>query len=191
MALTGEGEDTDAEVEAVRGESGSQPFLPLTDNIWVKVKDGDLSGRSLFRRHYSYRPHRDGRNPALFVGPGEKMVLLTPDVTALFVWRKFVSGDGQQGINCAVFRNEGVQLSSDLIRDADRLAWERWPGERHYTYVNPRKVTSHNPGYCFLKAGWRKCGVTKWRRLLIFERLSDLPLPGAVIGMGMMGRRRT
>jgi hypothetical protein len=85
----------------------TQPFLPITDQTWIPVKDGNLTGRSLFRRHYSYQQYRDGRDPALFVGPGEKMVLLTPDARALFVWRKFISGDTQQGVNCAVFRNEG------------------------------------------------------------------------------------
>lgn len=148
----------------------AQLFLPLSDAAWIEVRDGDNTARELFHRHYSYKPYRDGRDPALFVGPGEKLVLLTPDAMALFVWRKFISGDGQQGINCAVFRNEGGRLASELIEEADRIAWERWPGERHYTYVNPRKVRSANPGYCFLKAGWRKCGVTKHRRLLILER---------------------
>lgn len=131
----------------------TQPFL-LYDptDIWIEVKDGNASGRALFRRHYSYAPYRDGRDPALFVGPGEKLVLLTPDARALFVWRKFISGDGQKGVNCAVFRNEGAGLASDLIRAADRIAWDRWPGERHYTYVNPKKLRSRNPGCCFLKA---------------------------------------
>lgn len=152
-----------------------QPFLPMTDEAWLDVKDGDPTGRSLFHRHYSYKPYRDGRDPKLFVGPGEKLVLLTPDARALFVWRKFISGDGQQGINCAVFRNENAGLASDLIREADRIAWERWPGERHYTYVNPKRVRSSNPGYCFLMAGWRKCGVTKWKKLLIFEILPPTP----------------
>ena len=151
----------------------SQPFLPMTDATWIPVKDGDLSARSLFHEHYSYKPYRDGRDPALFVGPGEKLVLLTPDALALFVWRKFISGDGQQGINCAIFRNEGPVLSSDLIREADRIAWERWPGERHYTYVNPRKIRSTNPGCCFIKAGWHKCGITAWKRLIILENCEE------------------
>jgi hypothetical protein len=152
---------------------GTQPFLPLTAGaIWIAVRDGDATGRALFHRHYSYKPYRDGRNPALYVGPGEKMVLLTPCARALFVWRKFTSGDGQRGVNCAVFRNEGAGRSSDLIREADRLAWDRWPDEpRHYTYVNPRRVRSHNAGYCFLMAGWGRCGVTKWKKLLIFETI--------------------
>lgn len=98
----------------------------------------------------------------------KKMVLLTPDAKALFVWRKFISGDGQEGVNCAVFRNECAGLASDLIREADRLAWKRWPGERHYTYVNSKRIRSTNPGYCFLKAGWHRCGVTKHNKLLIF-----------------------
>ena len=78
--------------------------------------------------------------------------------------------DRQQGVNCAVFRNEGLLLSSDLIKQADEMAWERWPGERHYTYVNPRKVRSANPGYCFKKAGWVLCGVTSYRKYLILQR---------------------
>lgn len=146
-----------------------QPFLDLSDDIWIEVKDGDPTGLALFHRHYSYRPYKDGRKPKLFVGPGEKMVLLTPCARALFVWRKFISGDGQQGINCAVFRNEGAGLASELIAAAMDRAWGRWPGERLFTYVNGRKVRSTNPGYCFQRAGWRKCGITKWNKLVIFE----------------------
>lgn len=150
----------------------TQPFL-LWDGRWVEVKDGNATARAIYRRHYSRYVYKDGRDPALFVGPGEKMVLLTPCAKAMFVWRKFICADGQQGVNCAVFRNEGAGLSSDLIREAVRLAWERWPGERLYTYVNSRKVRSQNPGCCFLKAGWRKCGQTKWNKLLVLELLPE------------------
>lgn len=112
------------------------------------------------------------------------MVLLTPDARALFVWRKFISGDGQQGVNCAVFRNENHDgtkkeqraRTNRLILAACEMAWERWPGERLYTYVNHRKIRSMNPGCCFLKAGWLKCGVTKHNKLLIME---CLPANGA------------
>jgi len=147
----------------------AQAFLPLFDKQWIVVKDGDDTGRELYRRHYSRRVYRDGRNPMLFLGPGEKLVMLTPCARALFAWRRFISNDDQQGINCAVFRNEGAGLSSDLIRAADAIADERWPGERHYTYVNPRKIRSSNPGYCFLAAGWQRCGTTKGN-LMILER---------------------
>ena len=140
--------------------------------IWCPTKDGDGSARALYLRHYSCREYRDGRKPKLFVGPGEKLVLITPLSDALFVWRKFISDDSQEGINCAVFRNESEYLSSDLIREADIIADERWPGERHYTYVNPDRIQSLNPGYCFIKAGWQRCGVTRGG-LIILERLVE------------------
>ena len=137
---------------------------------WFAIRDGNPVGRSMLNRHYSARHYKDGRKPKLFVGPGEKMVLLTSDCAAIFVWRKFISDDGQTGINCAVFRNEGEILSSVLILEAEKLAWERWPGERLYTYVNPKKIRSLNPGYCFKMAGWHNCNISK-NGLLIFEKL--------------------
>lgn len=147
-----------------------QLALP-TESVWLEVKDGNDTARHIFDQHYSRYVYADGRKPKLFVGPGEKLVLLTPCALALFVWRKFISADGQRGVNCAIFRNEGAGLSSELIRSADQIAWERWPSEaRHYTYVNPRKVRhKRDPGRCFIRAGWRYCGITKHRKLLIFE----------------------
>lgn len=129
--------------------------------FWVPTKDGDAAGLALYRRHYSRRVYKDGRRPRLFVGPGEKMVLVSYDQRALFVWRKFVDDSGQQGVNCAVFRNEGSEKSSEMIREADDLAWRRWHGARLYTYVDGGKIRSSNPGFCFLAAGWRRCGRTK------------------------------
>lgn len=147
-----------------------QPFLLASDGLWTEVYDANPTAFTLFRRHYSFRRNRNLLDTRI-AGPGEKMLLLSADARALFVWRKFLSKDHQVGVNCAVFRNEGPLLSSDLIREAMRLAWDRWPGARFYTYVNPRKVRSQNPGYCFLRAGWRRCGITKSRRLLVLEAL--------------------
>jgi len=147
-----------------------QPFL--FGSGWIAVKDGNPTARAIFDRHYSRKRYADGRKPDLFVGP------LTADVRALFVWRNFISGDGQEGINCAIFRNEGDRLSSDLVREADDIAFARWPGERHYTYVNARAIRSDNPGHCFKEAGWRRCGETKWNRLTILEMRPEWPRYG-------------
>lgn len=138
---------------------------------WYAVKDGDPTARDIFNRHYSRHFYKDGRKPKIFVGPGEKMVLMTVSCDALFVWRKFISAAGQTGVNCAIFRNEGDNLSSALILEAEKLAWQRWPNERLYTYVKPAAIKSTNPGYCFQMAGWRKCGVTKVNKLVILEKL--------------------
>lgn len=145
----------------------------IFDGHWFAVKDGSAMARGLFNRHYSRHHYKDGRKPKLFVGPGEKMVLMTNDGRALFVWRKFISDNNQDGVNCAVFRNEGDLLSSELILEAEQLAWKRWPGERLYTFVDAEKIKSSNPGYCFKKAGWKVCGMTKVNKLVILEKLPD------------------
>jgi hypothetical protein len=140
------------------------------DAVWWITKDGDKDCLELYEKHYSAYRYRDGRRRSQFVGPGQTIVLRTLEADALFVWRKFIDDSGQQGVNCAVFRNESEHRSSDLIRQADAVADFCWPRERHYTYVNAEKVASRNPGYCFLRAGWRKCGRTKGG-LIVLERL--------------------
>lgn len=134
---------------------------------WWPVRDGDARARSLYSRHYSSA----GRNSraAKIIGPGEYMLLLTLQADAVFAWRvERFRLDNQTGVNCAIFRNESRIRSSDLIREACALAWSRWPGSRLFTFVNAAQVASRNPGYCFLMAGWHKCGVSKGG-LLIFE----------------------
>lgn len=142
-----------------------------TPGNWVMTRDGDPAALALFRRHYSKYNYKDGRRPTLFVGPGEKLVLLTKNKKGLFVWRKFIDDSGQTGVNCAVFRNEksGI-ISSELIREAEEIAARRWPGCRVYTYVNPEAIKSRNPGFCYKVAGWKFCGITKKRKYLIFEK---------------------
>jgi hypothetical protein len=55
---------------------------------WYYTRDGDAHARALYRRHYSCYHYRDGRQPLLFVGPGEKTVLIDADGEALFCWRR-------------------------------------------------------------------------------------------------------
>ena len=119
---------------------------------------------NLYRRHYS-APRRLSNHDRRIAGPGEKMVLITPDAAALWVWRKFIESgaDTTKGVNCAVFRLEDNQswLASDLVRAAVELATVRWPGERLYTYVNPQRIRSTNPGCCFKMAGWKVARTTR------------------------------
>lgn len=147
--------------------------------VWWLTKDGDRDCLDLYERHYSAHRYADGRERVLFVGPGEKWVfrLHWDGDPACFVWRKFIddciderTGERRQGVNCAVFRNESPIRSSDLIRQADAIADCLWTDRRHYTYVDPGKVASRNPGFCFLKAGWTKCGRTK-SGLIVMEKI--------------------
>jgi len=141
----------------------------MSNPLWWLTKDGDLDCLEVYERHYSCNRYADGRRRKLFIGPGEKVVLRTRDGDAVFAWRNFIDDSGQDGINCAVFRNESTHRSSELIRQADAIADCIWPHRRHYTFVDAKKVRSANPGFCFLAAGWRRCGRTK-SGLLILER---------------------
>lgn len=152
----------------------------MDEPIWWLTKDGDRDCLAMYEKHYSAYKYRDGRKRSQFVGPGQHWVLRTLEADAMFVWRKFIddciderTGEPQKGVNCAVFRNDNPRtyLSSDLVRQADRIADRRWPFERHYTYVDAQKIRSTNAGLCFLKAGWKRCGKTK-RGLIILERLA-------------------
>lgn len=141
-----------------------QTLLRLdSEAVWTQVRDGDPSLRAIYERHYSCRRYRDGRKPKKTVGPGEYIALVTPDARAALVWRKFMSADTVHGhgVNCMMFRNEGQQLSSMLLLAAEVFAWARWPGQRLYTYVDAANVGSSNPGFCFIKAGWARCGLEK------------------------------
>jgi hypothetical protein len=137
--------------------------------LWWITKDGDRSCLALYGRHYSAYKYRDGRQQSQFVGPGETIVLRTGDASALFVWRRYIDDTipKQQGIECAVFRNESEYLSSDLLRQADAIADFCWPNQRKYTKVDSTKVRSRNAGYCFLVAGWKRCGHTQNGKLIL------------------------
>jgi hypothetical protein len=142
--------------------------------IWYLTRDGDKSCLELYERHYSARVYKDGRKRSQCVGPGQVIFLRTAAADAMFVWRKYIDDTipKQDGVECSVFRNEGQSLSSELVRQADTIADFCWPGERHYTKVRPEAVRSSNPGFFFLRAGWRRCGLTKGG-LLILERAAS------------------
>jgi len=59
-------------------------IVRITEHFHI-VKDGDSVAKELHLRHYSKYTYKDGREPRLFVGPGEKIVLLTEYGDALFV----------------------------------------------------------------------------------------------------------
>ena len=171
----------------------------LTGGFWVGAHDADPRVIALYERHYSADPQKKGHHHVGIAGPSERMVLLTTDAKALWVWRLILSpeqrisklarpdmrrkrkglavgeksssyfGD-ESGIMCSVFRNEGPILSSLLVAEATGLAWRRWPGQRLFTYVWPAKVKSVNPGYCSKAAGWQLCGRNKYGRLIILEK---------------------
>lgn len=142
--------------------------------FWVPAKDGDPLGFNLYERHYSRKNKKPKQRQ--FVGPGGKLVLIGFMCRAVFAWRKFIDHSGHGGgVCCTLFRNESEHQSSDMIREAMGIAWERWPGERLYTMVDPvatagRRGRKNPPGQCFVMAGWRECGRTQ-KGLIVLETL--------------------
>lgn len=149
-------------------------LFPDLHGYWLASYRSDPRAAALYRRHYSAEKNaKRGIRDLNFMGPGECMVLLSSDCLAVFAWQRNVGPprlDRQDGVCCTIFRNEGPVLSSVLILEACDLAWARWPGERLFTYIWDAKVRSSNPGYCFLKAGWRRCGRNADGRLTLLER---------------------
>lgn len=132
---------------------------------WIPITKFDSRAVGLYQRHYSSRvnvPVSRWRHKGI-LGPGESLTLLTIDSKALFAWRYGIDHciPSQTGVNCAIFRNEGHILSSELIIEADKLAWDRWPDQlRHYTYINTKKIKSTNQGL-FLNGRLGKMRVYK------------------------------
>ena len=153
----------------------------IDGGYWLPTKPNDPRVVDMYLRHYSSKKNAVGnkyhdrayRYRHRIVGPGEYMVLITLDGRACYVWRKSnYRLDKQEGVNCAIFRNE--LLSSMLADEADDIAWQRWPNElRHFTYVEDSQIQSANPGYCFKKAGWRTCGRNQDGRLTLLERIRE------------------
>ena len=134
-------------------------MLPFADIVRTTKWDHECC--LLADRHYS----RGKIGSRQFIPPGETVVLRNPEGTWLFVWRQSKYRlDKQIGWNCSIFRNESSRLSSEII-----LACENFVEGRKFTFVNPQKIKSSNPGYCFLQAGWHREGKSKKGLLILVK----------------------
>lgn len=153
-------------------------------------------------RFSQYGPHYSRRTPGskTFTGVGQEIVLLhesgaavwavvrqktpaargtggsrgrvgNPDPRSRFIWRNML------------FRRlpECPERSSDLIRSATQETYRRWverygqlPEERLRTEVEIRSVSSVNPGYCYLCAGYVKDRIVKGKLYLWASLPSEL-----------------
>ena len=144
-------------------------FLPFTSGL-IRTTHMDAEMSVLADRHYSRRTP----GARQFCYSGRKLVLRDAEATILFVWMfpdVSLQMDNQQGYNCAIFRNESKRLASEIILEAEQFAVDKWGPNRAYTFVDARKIRSANPGYCFLMAGWHKCGKTKSGKLILEKML--------------------
>jgi len=143
------------------------PLLDLWPNQLVRTTHMDWDMSRLADRHYSRRTPRARQ----FAYSGRKLVLRDSLGEVLWVWvypDASLRMDGQTGYNNAIFRNESLRLSSEIILEAEQHAINYWGPNRMFTYIDGRKVRSSNPGYCYLMAGWHPHGKSKTgKRLLV------------------------
>jgi hypothetical protein len=144
-------------------------LLPLTDGL-MKTTHFDDECRQLADRHYSRRTI----GARQFSYSGRKLVLRDTAGQVLFVWMfpdPALRMDGQIGYNNALFRNESARRSSEIILEAEWHAVAKWGPNRAYTYIDPIKIASRNPGYCFKCAGWRFVGLSAGGKHLLEKHL--------------------
>lgn len=133
---------------------------------WLRTHKGDRAGRALADRHYT----RQTPGAASFTRPGNNLVYVTDDERAVWVTQRpdprteAKRMDGLDAWECTIFRNEGAHRSSTLIRLATALTYDDWgapPSDGLITFVDPAKVGSEIPGYCFRRAGWKRVGESR------------------------------
>ena len=140
------------------------------DTRLIRTNHFDPEMAALADRHYSRRTP----GARQFCYSGRKMVLRNAEGTVLFVWMfpdVALRMDKQVGYNCAIFRNESSRLSSEIILEAETFAEQKWGPNRCYTFIDPRKIRSTNPGCCFKRAGWVNAGMTKGGKVILEKYL--------------------
>jgi hypothetical protein len=146
----------------------------------------DEQALPLADRHYNRRAIGSPQ----FVPPGRCLALTTPCLQALWVtswpFAEFTKHAWAGAWVNSLFRNEGAGLSSELIREAVAATRHKWPTVPEIgmvTFVDADKVRhKRDPGRCYIKAGFRRVGMTKGG--LIALQLLPIDMPAACTPLG-------
>ena len=137
-------------------------LLPLTTGLMrTNHFDGEMS--TLADRHYSRRTV----GARQFLYSGRKLVLRNAEGSVLFGWvypDPTMRMDGQKGYNCAIFRNESSRKASEIILEAEQMAFEKWGPNRLYTYIDPSKTET-----IIALRDYRKWGIQQGERIVGFS----------------------
>jgi hypothetical protein len=132
---------------------------------WIASHRFDKRALPIADRHYNRRKPGSPQ----FVAPGKCVVLVSRSLDAVWVtsWPKaeFVQHAWPGAWINSCFRNESPILSSLLIREAISATLHKWPTPPELgliSFVNSKKVRrKRDPGRCFIRAGFKFCGMTK------------------------------
>lgn len=147
---------------------------------WVRSHRADPEVVPLADRHYN----RQKIGAPQFAPPGRCLVLKTRAVDAFWItsypFAQYVKHAWAGAWVCSAFRNEGPILSSELIREAVAVSRWEWstPELGMITFVDTKKTRKkRDPGYCYLKAGFKNVGFTKGGLVALQMLPEDMPEP--------------
>lgn len=160
---------------------------------WTLSHKFDVRALPLADRHYN----RQKPGTPQFVPPGKSVVLLALDARALWVtswpYAQYVRHAWPGAWVNSLFRNEGPDLSSELIVEAvaaTRAMFGEPPDLGIVSFVDASKIRhKRDPGRCYRRAGWSHVGFTK-RGLWTFQ-LPPNAMPAAELPLGtLFGRQQ-
>lgn len=173
-----------------RGQTVTWELSSSSDRRALNVVDG-------LGQFHEHGPHYSRRTPGskTFTGVGQEIVLVTSDGAAVWaVVRQRTpsrvgsgSSRGRSGVadpnpkfvwRNMLFRNLGDVLSSALILGALRATYKQWalrygslPAEILRTEIDPKRIRSANPGFCYKMAGFHNPRIVRGKLYL------DAPCP--------------
>jgi hypothetical protein len=157
--------------------------------IWALSHRADQESRVIADRHYS----RGKPGTQQFVSTGSCLVMRAVGGLALWVtlWPRaeFVKHAWPGAWVCSLFRNEGDGRASDMIRQAvaaTRHHYGEPPALGMITFVNPDRIQSEIPGYCFRRAGFRRVGETQKGLIALQLAPHRMPAPEPCWGMPLV-----
>lgn len=143
-------------------DPGSGNYIPpllITEGRWIVAEESDPFVKGLIRRSVGAMLGLPNRSMAR---GSDRLMLITHQGDALMVFHRRPNHGGDpltDGVQCTLFRNEGHFRCGSLIREAvEQWAVKRWPGERLFALAEGCRMVASNPGYCFVRAGWIRCG---------------------------------
>lgn len=153
---------------------------------WERSHRADPRVVPLADRHYN----RQKIGSPQFAPPGRCLVFVTPTLDAFWItswpFAQYVRHAWPGAWVCSAFRNEGAELSSDLIRDAvaaTRHLYGEAPALGMITFIDTKKTRhKRDPGRCYRKAGFKPVGFTKGGLVALQLLPSEMPEPCEPLG---------
>ncbi len=152
--------------------------------MWRQSFRADPASAAIADRHYN----RQSIGSAQFVPPGRCVVLRADAAVWVTSWpfAEYVRHEWPGAWINSLFRREGGELASEMIRaavSATRWTWPLVPALGMVTFVDATKIRhKRDPGRSYLRSGFRQVGETKGG-LLAFQMLpAEMPEPEAPLG---------